>query len=199
MPSLTGPVGYLARVDERDDPSRIGAAVVGVGVLLVLAGLIILPWYRVTSDSFFAHFFAGAGSSAGFSEVHSALDRFHQLAVQQGIAPYVLFGVSATYFAWLAWVLALAATACGALAVSPVGDRHWSPRWLAAVAAVAGAGLTVNALDLVSFAGNPPPNARPPSFSQFLQQTSFGPWAVVLGYILILGGGFVPHRSRTAV
>lgn len=183
-------------MDEHDAPSRIGAAVVGAGVLLVLIGLIILPWYRVTSNNFIIHFFAGAGSSVGFSDVHAALDRFHTYVAQQGIAPYVSFGVASSYFAWLGWVLAIAAAGFGALAVSPVGDRRWTPRWLAAVAAFAGGGITVTALDMVSFAGNPPPNARPPSYTQFLQQTSFGPWVVVLGYALILGGAFAPHKAR---
>jgi hypothetical protein len=181
-------------MDEQDHPSRIGAAVVAGGVLLVLLGLVVLPWYRVSSDSFFAHFFAGAGGTADFGEVHSALDRFHQLLVEQGIAPYVSFGVAGPYFSWLGWALAAVATALGALAVSPIGDRRWTPRWLAAVAAFTGGGVTVTALDLVTFAGNPPPNARPPSFAAFTQHTSFGPWVVVAGYTLILGGVFAPHR-----
>lgn len=183
-------------MNEQDAPSRIGAAVVGAGVLLVLTGLIILPWFRVTSNDFIVHFFAGSGSSARFNVVHAALDRFRAEVTQQGISPYVSFGVAGSYFAWLGWVLAIVAAGFGALAVSPVGDRRWTPRWLAAVAAFAGGGITVTALDLVSFAGNPPPNARPPSFSQFLQDTSFGPWAVVLGYALIMGGAFAPHRPR---
>ena len=186
-------------MDEQDAPSRIGSAVVGAGVLLVLIGLIILPWFRVTSNDFIAHFFAGSGSSAGFGEVHSALERFQAEVTHEGIAPYVSFGAATSYFSWLAWVLAVVAAAFGALAVSPFGDRHWTPRWLAAVAAFAGGGLTVTALDLVIFAGNPPPNARPPSYSQFLQQASLGPWAVVLGYALILGGAFAPHRARALV
>lgn len=184
-------------MDERDNVSRIGAAVVSAGVLLVLAGLIVLPWYRFSSDDFFAHFFAGTGSTASFGEVHSALDRFHQLVVDQGIARYVSFGVAGSYFGWLGWVLAVAAAVSGGLAVSPAGDRRWSPRWLAAVVAFAGGGITVTALDLVTFAGNPPPNARPPSYSEFMQQTSFGPWVVVAGYTLILAGAFAPHAART--
>ncbi len=184
-------------MDERDTMSRIGAVVVAAGVCLVLLGLIVLPWYRVSSDDFFAHFFAGAGGTAGFREVHGALDRFHELLVQQGIAPYVSFGVAGSYFAWLGWALAVASAATGALAVSPVGDRRWSPRWLAAVIAFAGGGITVTALDLVSFAGNPPPDARPPSYSQFLEHTSLGPWVLVGGYALILGGVFAPHGAAS--
>jgi hypothetical protein len=182
-------------MDERDNVSRIGAAVVTAGVLLVLVGLILLPWYRVSSENFFAQFFAGTGSTATFSDVHSALDRFQQFVVAQGIAPYVSFGVAGSYFGWLGWALAAAAAVFGGLAVSPVGDRHWTPRWLAAVAAFTGGGITVTALDLVSFAGNPPPNARPPSFSEFVQHTSFGPWVVVAGYALVLGGAFAPHNA----
>lgn len=182
-------------MDERDNVSRIGAAVVGGGVLLVLVGLVVLPWYRVSSDDFFAQFFAGAGSSARFSEVHAALGRFHEFVAGQGIARFVSFGVAASYFSWLGWVLAAAAALSGGLAVSPVGDRRWSPRWLAAVIAFAGGGITVTALDLVTFAGSPPPNARPPSFSAFVQHTSLGPWVVVAGYTLILGGAFAPHNA----
>jgi hypothetical protein len=184
-------------MEERDNVSRIGAVVVTCGAVLVLAGLTVLPWYRVSADDFFAHFFAGVGRTASFGEVHSALHRFHELVVAQGIAPYVSFGVAGSYFGWLGLVLAAVAAATGALAVSPLGDRHWTFRWLAGVAAFTGASVTVTALDLVSFAGNPPPNARPPSFSEFVQQTSFGPWVVVAGYALILGGAFAPHNAPT--
>jgi len=186
-------------MEDRDTVSRVGAAVVTGGVVLVLLGLTVLPWYRVSSDNFFAHFFAGVGSTASFSEVHSALDRFHQLVVDQGIAPYVSFGVAGSYFGWLGWVLAAAAALTGALAVSPVGDRRWTPRWIAAVVAFTGGAITVTALDLVSFAGNPPPNARPPSLSEFVRHTSFGPWVVVAGYTLILGGAFAPHHASADI
>ena len=53
--------------------------------------------------------------------------------------------------------------------------------------------MTITALDLVTFAGNPPANARPPSFSDFLGQSSLAPWVVVGGYTLILAGAFAPH------
>ena len=83
--------------------------------------------------------------------------------------------------------------------MSPVGARFWTVRWLAAVSSVAGVALTVSALSLVSFQGNPPANAQTPSFGEFSRTPAIALWAVVAGYTLILAGSFVPHPDRWRV
>lgn len=97
------------------------------------------------------------------------------------------------YFTWLGWVLLLAAAALGALAVSPIGARLWLVKWLAAVVAATGVGLTFLALNLVTFEKNAPNNANAPSYGQFLGHSSLGAWAAIAGFALIVVGSLVPH------
>lgn len=178
--------------DERGTVSRIGVAVVAVGAIAVLLGLTVLPWYRVpASPAFYASFFHTAHPN--FFDVRNGITNFQDFVSSEAISRYVSFGVAGSYFGWLAWVLLLLAAGFAALSVSPFGAYHWSVRWAAAVAAFAGGAITITALDLVTFAGNPPPTARPPSFADFVGQTSLAPWVVVAGFTLILAGAFAPH------
>jgi hypothetical protein len=172
--------------------SRLGIVLVGVGTLLVLLALTVLPWFR-QDPGFFAHFFRGIDGQPKFHDVHNAIVRFQHEVEAAGISPFVSFGAADAYFGWLGWLLLLAAAGFGGLSVSPVGARFWTVRWLATVFSVAGIALTVSALSLVSFQGNPPANAQPPSFGEFFSHASIALWAVVAGYTLILAGSFVPH------
>lgn len=186
-------VGYVASMDDdRGTVSRIGAAVVALGAIAVLLGLTVLPWYRVpNSPDFYARFFHTANPN--FFDVRNGISDFKHLVEADGISKYVSFGVAGSYFSWLAWVVLLLAVGFAVLSVSPFGAYHWSSRWAAAVAAFAGGAITITALDLVTFAGNPPANARPPSYGDFVGQSSLAPWVVVAGYTLILAGSFAPH------
>jgi hypothetical protein len=178
--------------------SRIGAAVVAAGTVAVVLALTAFPWFHVTQSSgFFPSFFATT-TSPHFTDVHSAIDSFRIYLEQQKVAQYYSFSAAASYFSWLGWGLLAVAAALGAVAVSPVGDNYWTPRWLAAVTAFAGGALTVTALDLVSVAGNPPANARPPSFGDFVSEAGIAPWVAVAGYTLILAGSFAPHPVDSA-
>ena len=179
-------------MDERAPVSRIGIVVVSIGAVAVLLGLTVLPWFRIPSPpGFYGRFFSAPNPT--FFDVRHGVQSFHDLVAAQGISKYVSFGVAASYFGWFGWVLFLLAAGFAAVSVSPVGADHWSVRWAAAVAAFAGGAVTITALDLVTFAGNPPANARPPSLSDFLGQSSLAPWVVVGGYTLILAGAFAPH------
>jgi hypothetical protein len=175
--------------------SRLGIVLVGVGTLLVLLALTVLPWFR-TSPGFFASFFAGIDGKPKFIDVHDAIVRFQGVVTREGISPYVSYGAASVYFSWLGWLLLLAAAGFGGLSVSPVGVRFWTVRWLATVFSVSGIALTLSALSLVSFEGNPPANAQTPSFGEYLSNASIALWAVVAGYTLILAGSFVPHPDR---
>jgi hypothetical protein len=181
-------------MDERGRVSRIGVIVVAVGAAAVLLGLTVLPWYRIPSPpGFYGHFFSATNPT--FLDVRHGIQGFQSLVASQGISKYVSFGVAASYFGWLGWVLLVLAAGFAAVSVSPFGAHHWSVHWAAAVAAFAGGGVTITALDLVTFAGNPPANARPPSFTDFISQSSLAPWVVVGGYTLILAGAFAPHPT----
>ena len=182
---------YVARMALRGS-SRPGIVLVGVGSLLVLLALIVLPWFRI-SPGFFATFFQGIDGKPKFIDVHHAIVRFQDVVTREGIARYVSFGAAGAYFSWLGWVLLLFSAGFGGLSVSPIGARFWTVRWLAAVSSVAGGGLTVSALGLVSFQGNPPANAQTPSFSDYFSHASLAPWVALGGYVLILAGSFVPH------
>lgn len=186
--------GYLASMDDENGTvSRIGAAVVGVGAVAVVLGLTVLPWYRIPSPpGFYRSFFLSPDTK--FLDVRNGIANFQHLIASEGIpSQYVSYGVAISYFGWLAWALLLIAAGFGAVSVSPLGAFRWWPRWVAAVAAFAGGGVTITALDLVTFAGNPPARDRPPSFSDFVGQSSLAPWVVVAGYTLILAGTFAPH------
>lgn len=189
---------YVAFMDDDNGTmSRIGAAVVAVGAVAVVLGLTVLPWYRIPSPpGFYGAFFRSPATK--FFDVHNGITNFQHLIASEGIPPqYVSYGVAISYFGWLAWVLLIIAAAFAAASVSPFGAFRWWPRWVAAVAAFAGGGITITALDLVTFAGNPPARDRPPSFGDFVGQTSFAPWVVVVGYTLILAGSFAPHPVAT--
>jgi hypothetical protein len=176
--------------------SRIGAAVVAAGAILVVLALVAFPWFSVTQSSGFFPEFFGRTTSPHFSDVHAAIGHFRLELEHAGVARYFSFNAADSYFSWLGWGLLAVAAALGAVAVSPIGDNHWTPRWLAAVAAFAGGALTVTGLDLVSVAGNPPPNARPPTFGDFVAEAGIAPWVAVAGYTLILAGSFLPHPDR---
>jgi hypothetical protein len=178
--------------------SRIGAALVGTGTVLIVLALTAFPWFHVTQSAGFFPSFFGRTTSPHFTDVHSAIDNFRSYLEQQKVAQYFSFSAAASYFSWLGWGLLAVAAVMGAVAVSPVGDNYWTPRWLAAVTAFAGGALTVTALDLVSVAGHPPPNAQPPSYGQFVSEAGIAPWVAVAGYTLILAGSFVPHPVDSA-
>jgi hypothetical protein len=180
----------------RGATSRFGAALVAAGTVLVILALTAFPWFHVTQSSGFFPFFFGHATSPHYRDVHAAIGHFRAYLQHQGVAQYFSFNAADTYFAWLGWALLIVAAAMGALAVSPLGDHYWTPRWLAAVTAFAGGALTVTALDLVSVAGSPPANAAPPSFTDFIGAAGVAPWVAVAGYTLILAGSFLPHPDR---
>lgn len=175
--------------------SRIGAGLVAAGAVLVLLAIAVLPWFHLTPPTGFYAFAFRTQTNPHFSDVHDAIVRMKSQFASQGISRYISFNTADTYFSWLAWAVLLVSVALGALAVSPFGDRYWTPRWASAVVAFAGGALTIAALDLVSFAGNPPANALPPSLGDFVRHAGLAPWVTIAGYALILAGSFVPHHD----
>lgn len=170
--------------------SPVAACLVALGAALILAGFSVLDWFRSG-----AGFFAGAGSSSTFAEVRDTLAHTKQQVDAQGLSGHVTFGASYVYFEWLGWVLLVIALGTGAVAVSRFGGRHWSVRFLAAVAAAAGVGVTVLALDLITFERNAPNNANAPTYGDFLRHSGLGAWAAVAGFLLILVGDLLPRRG----
>jgi hypothetical protein len=170
--------------------NRVGAAVAGVGAFLVLLAFTIFDWFRDGNG-----FFAGAGSHSTFSQVRDQLDAVAAQAAAEHISGHVSFGASRAYFSWLGWVLLLAALVAVAFAVSSPGRDHWTIRWLAAVVAASGIAITFLALNLITVEGNASNNANAPTYGQFLSHTGFGAWAAIVGFVLILVAGLLPHRA----
>jgi hypothetical protein len=168
----------------------VGTTLVLLGAFLVLCAFTLLDWFRDGPG-----FFAGAGSSTTFSQLHALLtQRAHQVE-QAGLQPYVSFGVAKPYFGWLGWVLLLASFACGMLASSQLGGRHWSLRWLAAVVCVSAVALSFVALNLITFEKNAPNNANAPSYGDFLVHSGIGAWVAILGFVAILVGSVLPRSA----
>ena len=168
----------------------LGACLVALGAALILAAFTIFNWFR--SDT---GFFGGAGTHTTFSQVHDTIEHYKALAAAQGLSTHVSFATSGPYFSWLGWLLFVLALGTGALAVSRLGGRHWSLRWLASVVAATGVGFTFLALNLVVFEGNAPNNANAPSYGDFLAHSGLGAWAAIAGFVLMIVGALVPRRG----
>lgn len=166
----------------------VGAALVALGAVLVLAAFTIFNWFREGPG-----FFGGAGTHSTFADIRGLLASTRRQVAQAHIEKYVSYGAAQPYFTWLGWVLLLAAVVVGAVAVSRVGARIWPVKWLAAVVAATGAGITFMALNLVTFEKNAPNNADAPTYGQFLAHSSLGAWAAIAGFALIVVGVLVPH------
>jgi hypothetical protein len=161
-------------------------------VLLGTVGLVlsftVLHWFHgdngVNSD---------AGGLSTFSKIHKSIEQLDSGAA----AKFASFGVSNVYFAWLGWVLAGAAVVLGLIAVSRLGTRTPALKILAAVVAAVGIGITAWAIDIVSFTGPAAAATKgQDGYTEYLKHTSFGAWAAVAGFLLILIGALLPARQR---
>jgi hypothetical protein len=167
----------------------VGTSLVLLGAVLVLAAFTLLDWFRDGPG-----FFAGAGSSTTFTQLHTLLAERARDVERAGLAPYVSFGMAKPYFGWLGWVLFLCSVGCGLLAASQFGARHWSLRWLAAVVCVSAVAITVVALNLITFEKNAPNNASAPSYGDYLAHSGIGAWTAIAGFVAILVGSLLPRR-----
>lgn len=188
--SQPAPASLLDRLDAAGF-NPVGTVLVGIGGLFVLSADTLLNWFRGGSG-----FFAGAATNSTFSDLHDLLRQSARQVAKAGISGHVTFGVSREYFGWLGWVLLFAALGFGALAVSSFGGAHFSVRWLAAVVAATGLGLTFMALNLITFEGNARNNANAPSYGDYFAHSSFGTWAAALGFLLVLVGSLLPRVTR---
>ena len=168
----------------------VGATLLAIGAVLILAAFTVLNWFRDGSG-----FFAGAGSHSTFGDLNDLIASTRRAAAEQGISSHVSFGASAVYFGWLGWLLFLAAVVLTGLAVSRVGARRWFVKWLAAVVAAAGVGVSFLALNLVTFEGNAANNANAPSYGEFLGHSGLGAWAAIAGFVLIIVAALGPARG----
>lgn len=166
-----------------------GAVLLAIGVVLVLAAYLFLPWFQ-----------GGvlAPSRLSFSDLHALLTAFRAQVRAQGIADHVSFATSLPYFDWLAWVLLLVSALAGGVAISPLGARFAIVRVLCSVIALCAAAATVFALDLFAVdqrAGNVPS----PSFGDFLSKATIGAWTAVAGYVVIMIACLMPRPRRLRV
>jgi hypothetical protein len=170
---------------------RVGSMLVGLGCVLILSALTLLNWFRSGSG-----FFNGAGAHSTFSDVHDLLSGYTQQLASQGLSSHVSFGASRSYFGWLGWLLLLAAGGFGALAASAFGTAHFIVRWLGAVVAATGFGVTLLAMNLITFEGNAPNNADAPSYGDFLSNSGPGAWCALAGYLFVIVGCLVRRADR---
>jgi hypothetical protein len=166
-----------------------GAALVVIGAILGVLAFTVLGWFRNKVGD------VGSSSKSTFSKVHDALDNAQNQAKELHVSKYLHFGISPTYFSWLAWVLLAAAVVLGLLAVSSAGTG--AVRGLAVLVGLAGAGLTIWALDLVEFdRGLPGEPSNLPGFTDYIKHSGFGAWAAVAAFLLItIGAAIGPRRA----
>jgi hypothetical protein len=169
----------------------IGSILVALGGLLVLCAFSVLNWFRSGTG-----FFGGAGVHSTFSDLHRLIEETARQVSVSGISAHVSFGVSRDYFGWLGWVTLAVVVLAGVLAVSQVGGEHFLARWLGAVVAAAGIGVTLLALNLITFEGNASNNANAPSYGDYLSHAGLGVWATIVGFLLVLVGSLVSGGGR---
>jgi hypothetical protein len=169
----------------------VGSTFVAIGGLLLLAAFTLLNWFRDGTG-----FFSGAAGHSTFSNLHDLLDQTARQVADNRISGHVSFGASRAYFGWLGWTLLLLALAFGVLAVSSFGQSTFLVRWLSAVVAATGVGVTFLALNLITFEGNAPNNAAAPSYGDYLSHTGLGSWCAIAGFVLVLVGCLVRRGVR---
>lgn len=170
---------------------RVGSTIVAIGGVLLLAAFTVLNWFRDGSG-----FFSGAASHSTFANVHDLLGQTARQVASDSISGHVTFGASRAYFGWLGWTLLLAALAFGALAVSAFGQSTFAVRWLGAVVAATGIGVTFLALNLITFEGNASNNAAAPSYGDYLSHSGAGTWCAIAGFAVVLVGCLVRRGVR---
>lgn len=172
-----------------------GAAVVAAGAVLVVVGFTVLDWF---SNVDVPPYFKG---SYDFGAVRDGLDRASDFSsVLPGLSGHLSFGISVTYFDWLAWVLLAAGAVVGLLAVSPLGPSTAGLRGLGVLIGLLGAGCTFWALNLVSADATarqliPAKQRGLLHYGFFLDHATLGAWTAAAGFLLLgIGAALGPRR-----
>ena len=133
----------------------IGAAVGGVGAILLFSALLALPWFSVTG-----------GLNA--ADVRSLLDDRADLAN----------GLSVAYFSWFGWVLLLISAACASLAIWPSYRISTAFRIAGPIVTGFAVLLTLGACELTDSRFNV-------DDTYYFRHLSVGFWCALIGFVLL--------------
>lgn len=193
------PEGYPrgAAATTKGRPNVVGLVLAVIAAVLGILSLFVLGWYRNDYGSVSG----GASSSSGskFSKIHDALTSAqNQVDANPAIGKYLHFGISPTYFGWLGYLLIAAAVVLAIIACLPTGGLVMLFKVLTAIVSLAGIGLTLWAIDLISF--DPALRSRlgsnaPSGYGDWLKHTSFGAWAMGLAFLLCLIVALIPPKK----
>ncbi len=192
------PVATTATTKGR--PNTAGLVLAAIAAVLGILSLFVLGWYRDNYSSVSG----GQNSSSGskFSKIHDVLNLAqHQIDANPTAGKYIHFGIAPTYFGWLGYLLIAAAVVLAIISALPTGGAVMLFKVLTAIVALAGIGLTLWAIDLVTFdaalRSQLGPNS-PSGYGDWIKHTSFGAWAMGVAFLLCLVAALIPPK-RVAV
>lgn len=168
--------------------------VAAVGAVLVLLAFTVLDWFRSGSDS---QFFRD-GSDSTFGDLRDGFDAFRTRldAATPSAGRDVHFGIADSYFGWLGWLL-FAVAVCVAVAAALPSRAAPVLRATGLVVGLVAAGLTVWALQLVTFSGRLAQLAvGAPTFWGYVKHSGVGAWLAIAGFVLLgIGAAIGPRRT----
>jgi hypothetical protein len=196
-----GAQGYPPATATTKGRPNIGALILAViAAVLGILSLFVLAWYRDNYGSV-----SGGGNTANsskFSKIHDVLNTAqNQIDANPSAGKYIHFGIAPTYFGWLGYLLIAAAVVLAIIAALPTGGAVMLFKILTAIVSLAGIGLTLWAIDLVSFDAalrSQLGSDAPSGYGDWLKHTSFGAWAMGLAFLLCLIAALIPPK-RVAV
>jgi hypothetical protein len=196
-----GGQGYPPATATTKGRPNIGALILAViAAILGVLSLFVLGWYRDNYSSVSGG--SGTSSSSKFSKIHDVLTSAqHQIDSNPTAGKYIHLGISPTYFGWLGYVLIAAAVVLAVISALPTGAAVMLFKILTALVALAGIGLTLWAIDLISFDAalrSQIGSDAPGGYGDWIKHTSFGAWAMGLAFLLCLIAALIPPK-RVAV
>jgi hypothetical protein len=175
------------------------AVLAAIAAVLGVLALFVLGWYRDNFQSVSG----GSSSNSKFSKIHDALNSAqHSIDSNPSVGKYIHFGVSPTYFGWLAYVLIVGAVVLTFISAAPLGGAVVVVKAFSALVAAVGLGLTFWAIDLINFDSQIAKNlgsGAPSGYGDWIKHTSFGAWAMMLAFLLCLIGSLLPPKHKAIV
>jgi hypothetical protein len=192
------PVATTATTKGR--PNVAGLVLAAIAAVLGILSLFVLGWYRDNYSSVSGG--QNASSSSKFSKIHDVLNTAqNQIDANPTAGKYIHFGIAPTYFGWLGYLLIAAAVVLAFISALPTGGAVMLFKVLTAIVALAGIGLTLWAIDLVTFDAalrSQLGSNTPSGYGDWIKHTSFGAWAMGLAFLLCLIAALIPPK-RVAV
>ena len=198
-----GPQSAYAPPEYSEPVSRfnpVAAVLVVLGAAALLLAFTVLNWFRSDSDD--ASFFDDAGDDSTFGKLSKGFAKTRN-GVPARYRDDLSFGVSDQYFGWLGWTLLAAAVVLAVLAILPLASGSAPLRVLAVLVSLAGIVLTAWALRLIAVSGDLEKTISTsankfPSYGDYLKHSSFGAWAAVLGFALLIVAVLLPRRRQAS-